>query len=79
MRSDNASQSVISVTMDDAKDYARLYFRPLTPTQFHNEGYKPEHIRKHEVNAMTSPDINCDVIRRIRPNFSPSPISICSI
>lgn len=51
MRSDNASQSVISVTMDDAKDYARLYFRPLTPTQFHNEGYKPEHIRKHEVNA----------------------------
>lgn len=51
MRSDNASQSVISITMNDAKDYARLYFRPLTPTQFHNEGYKPEHIRKQEVNA----------------------------
>ncbi|WP_312694103.1 DarT ssDNA thymidine ADP-ribosyltransferase family protein [Caproiciproducens sp.] len=51
MQSDNASQSVISVTSNFVKDYGRLYFRPLTPTQYHNEGYKPEHIRKSEINA----------------------------
>ena len=51
MQSDNASKNVIDITMEDAKDYARLYFRPLTPTQYHNEGYKPEHVRKSEVNA----------------------------
>ncbi len=37
------------------KEYARLYFRPRTPTQYHNEGYKPEHIRDTDVNA------NCPV------------------
>lgn len=51
MKSDNASASVISVTSDTVKDYGRLYFRPLTPTQYHNEGYKPEHIRNPQINA----------------------------
>jgi hypothetical protein len=51
MQSDNASQSVINVTSESVKDCARLYFRPLTPTQYHNEGYKPPHIRKSDINA----------------------------
>ena len=40
MRNDNASSGVISHTVDSSKDYVRFYFRPLTPTQFYNEGYK---------------------------------------
>lgn len=51
MGNDNASQSVISVTQTEITNYARLYFRPKTPTQYHNEGYKPVHIRNAEVNA----------------------------
>lgn len=55
MNSDNASRSVINVTDDKVKSFARLYMRPKTPTQYHNEGYKPEHIRDKNVNA------NCPV------------------
>lgn len=51
MCNDNASKSVIDVTSNFVKDYGRLYFRPLTPTQYHNEGYKPEHIRNYDINA----------------------------
>ena len=32
-----------------------MYFRPLTPTQYHNEGYKPMKIRNSTINA------NCPV------------------
>lgn len=55
MKTDNASPSVISVSQNSITEYARLYFRPRTPTQYHNEGYKPQHIRSTEVNA------NCPV------------------
>lgn len=51
MVSDNASRAVIEATRDDNKCYGRLYFRPLTPTQFHNEGYKPLEIRNSDINA----------------------------
>lgn len=44
MVNDNASRVVIDMTGDEKKTYGRLYFRPLTPTQYHNEGYKPEFI-----------------------------------
>ncbi|MGP4064625.1 DUF4433 domain-containing protein [Oceanobacillus sp. M65] len=37
---DNASSDVISGTVEEYKDYVRFYFRPLTPTQFHNEGIR---------------------------------------
>lgn len=37
---DNASQEVIDGTDNEFKDYVRFYFRPLTPTQFHNEGIR---------------------------------------
>lgn len=55
MKTENASPSVISITQNKIKEYARLYFRPRTPTQYHNEGYKPRHIRDELVNA------NCPV------------------
>ena len=51
MESDNASSSVIEATLSSTKHYGRLYFRPLTPTQYHNEGYKPAHVRRYEINA----------------------------
>lgn len=51
MVSDNASRNVIDTTNEFVKEYGRLYFRPLTPTQYHNEGYKPEHVRTAGVNA----------------------------
>lgn len=51
MVTENASRAVISATSAENKRYGRLYFRPLTPTQYHNEGYKPEAIRDKNINA----------------------------
>ena len=45
MQNDNASRQVIDMTNADAKMYVRLYFRPLTPTQYHNEGFKHPQLR----------------------------------
>ena len=41
MSTDNASPNIIDNTNDEWKDYVRLYFRPKTPTQFRNEGFRP--------------------------------------
>jgi hypothetical protein len=38
---DNAHKAIIDRTDADKKEYARLYFRPQTPTQWSNEGIKP--------------------------------------
>lgn len=40
MENDNASIEVIDQTDDWIKDYIRFYFRPKTPTQFNNEGFR---------------------------------------
>ncbi|MGI5881075.1 MAG: DarT ssDNA thymidine ADP-ribosyltransferase family protein [Syntrophomonadaceae bacterium] len=45
MESDNASPQVIEQTNDQWADYVRLYFRPRTPTQFNNEGFRPKEDR----------------------------------
>lgn len=45
MHNDNASRQVIDMTESQTTAYARFYFRPLTPTQFHNEGYKHRMLR----------------------------------
>lgn len=55
MQNDNASHAVNAASNQDVKCYGRLYFRPLTPTQYHNEGYKPEEVRDSTINA------NCPV------------------
>ena len=45
MENDNASRQVIDMTETRTTSYVRFYFRPLTPTQYHNEGYKHRQIR----------------------------------
>lgn len=55
-KTDAASQNVLNVTSDAVKHCGRLYMRPLTPTQFYSEGYKPKVVR-HE----NYKDANCPV------------------
>lgn len=45
MFNDNASRQVIDMTAPETLSYVRFYFRPLTPTQYHNEGFKHKDIR----------------------------------
>lgn len=45
MSNENASRQVINITNDYVKSNVRFYFRPLTPTQYHNEGYKHKQLR----------------------------------
>jgi hypothetical protein len=42
MITDNASAEVIDNTDEAWKGYVRLYFRPRTPTQHNNQGFRPE-------------------------------------
>lgn len=52
MKNDNASRQVIDMTDNDVTSMARFYFRPLTPTQYYNEGYKHPDLRyDHDENA----------------------------
>lgn len=45
MKNDNASPTVIEHTEDKWKEYVRFYFRPRTPTQYNNEGFRPVNSR----------------------------------
>ncbi len=45
MKNDNASRQVIDMTSSEIASFVRFYFRPLTPTQYHNEGFKHSRIR----------------------------------
>lgn len=45
MANDNASRQVIDMTQTGAEAFVRFYFRPLTPTQYHNEGFKHPALR----------------------------------
>lgn len=42
MKTDNACSAIISRTAEEHRDFVRLYFRPRTPTQYRNEGIRPE-------------------------------------
>lgn len=55
-KTDAASQNVLSVTSEAVKQCGRLYMRPLTPTQFYSEGYKPKAVRHKDYK-----DANCPV------------------
>ncbi|MCD6344337.1 MAG: DUF4433 domain-containing protein [Anaerolineae bacterium] len=46
MKVDNASPEIIQRTRPEHLQYARLYFRPRTPTQYCNEGIRPIGQRK---------------------------------
>ena len=45
MLNDNASRQVIDMTSSKVTSSVRFYYRPLTPTQYHNEGYKHPRLR----------------------------------
>lgn len=51
MESDNASPQVIDQTNEQWSDFVRLYFRPRTPTQYNNEGFRPKEDRALESNC----------------------------
>lgn len=51
MSNDNASTEIIRQTSTEIKDYTRFYFRPKTPTQYHNEGFVPSFKRYHDSNV----------------------------
>ena len=54
MKNDNASKQVIDMTQTEAISCARFYFRPLTPTQYYNEGFKHPQLRyDNDKNANT--------------------------
>lgn len=45
MKCDNASRQVIEMTRNETTSFVRFYFRPKTPTQYYNEGYKHPSLR----------------------------------
>lgn len=47
MLNDNASRQVIDITDSEVISNVRFYFRPQTPTQYYNEGYKHPLLRFH--------------------------------
>ena len=51
MHNDNADDDVISNTGLSAKEYVRFYFGALTPTQYHNEGFKPRNQIQHNAHC----------------------------
>lgn len=51
MANDNASNEVIANTDSQWFNYVRLYFRPRTPTQWHNEGFIPEPQRHQQAHC----------------------------
>lgn len=55
MHNDNASRQVIDMTVTEAAANVRFYFRPLTPTQYHNEGYKHPDLRYDGDNKANMP------------------------
>lgn len=52
MKNENASRQVINMTEPDVMEQVRFYFRPQTPTQYYNEGYKHPSLRyDHDASA----------------------------
>ena len=51
MQNDNADDDVIGNTGLRAKDYVRFYFGALTPTQYHNEGFKSRNNIQHNAHC----------------------------
>lgn len=51
MKNDNANDNVIANTSQEHQNYARLYFAPSTPTQYNNEGFKPQDSIRHNAHC----------------------------
>ena len=77
MQNDNASKQVIDITETRTTSYVRFYFRPLTPTQYYNEGYKHLQLRYYGDQNANIPvpvflvfDLEC-LLKNDRILFSP--------
>ena len=73
LRSDSASSSVLARTSDAYKKYARLYFRPKTPTQYSNEGIRPRDALVHAAHCPIPVFLlfnSRDVLTRASTRFS---------
>lgn len=55
MQNDNASRQVIDMTQTEASACVRFYFRPLTPTQYYNEGFKHVQLRYDDDENANTP------------------------
>jgi hypothetical protein len=55
MHNDNASRQVIDMTQTEAISCVRFYFRPLTPTQYYNEGFKHAQLRYDDDENANTP------------------------
>ena len=70
---DSASASVLASTSDTYKSYARLYFRPKTPTQHSNEGIRPRDAFVHDAHCPVPVFLlfdSRDVLTRASTGFS---------
>lgn len=70
---DSASASVLARTSDTYKSYARLYFRPKTPTQYSNEGIRPRDAIVHDAHCPVPVFLlfdSRDVLTRASTRFS---------
>lgn len=54
MQNENASRAVINMTDFSVLSYVRFYLRPLTPTQYYNEGFKHSQLRLDSQGANIS-------------------------
>jgi hypothetical protein len=52
---DSAAENVIHTTRNEVKDYARFYFRPLTPTQYCNENLGLQNLSERYGNQPMCP------------------------
>lgn len=53
MVNDNASEQIIKRTNSKYQKYVRMYFRPKSPTQYHNEGFKTkQQLRLSQLDAQ---------------------------
>ncbi|MCP4153989.1 MAG: DUF4433 domain-containing protein [bacterium] len=48
---DIASPEIIEKTSDERRDFVRLYFRPRTPTQFSNEGFRQKNKLRYDAHC----------------------------
>lgn len=55
IRTDSASRQVIDMTKTETLSFVRFYFRPLTPTQYYNEGYKHPLLRYYKDTKANMP------------------------
>ena len=82
MKVDNASPAVIQQTQSAHLEYVRLYFRPLTPTQYRNEGIRPIGRRELEGAHCPAPVYFCfdtfEILAMDETHFSDGNIA-CSV